>query len=117
MAQTWFGKGLGWTTPTGKAKRAQCTSFLEKLEEAGLIQLPPLDVSKQRRTLNSKITEFQIDNTPINCELKAIKSLHLEIARAGTDLKRWRHYVNEYHMLGDKKVFGSRFLSIERKGD
>jgi len=32
----------------------------------------------------------------------------LEIARAGTDLKRWRHYVNGYHMLGDKQVFGSR---------
>lgn len=99
---------LGWTTPAGKAKRAQCASFLETLEEAGLIKLPPLDVAKQRTPLHSRITEIQIDSTPITGELKDLEPLHLEIARAGTDLKRWRHYVNEYHMLGDKKVFGSR---------
>lgn len=99
---------LGWTTPAGRAKRAQCTSFLETLEEAGLIKLPPLDVAKQRSPLPSTITEFLIDTTPITCELKAIEPIHLEIARAGTELKRWRQYVNEYHMLGDKNVFGSR---------
>ncbi len=78
------------------------------MEEAGLIQLPPLDVSKQRSRKNSTITEFQIDPTPITGELKVLEPIHLGIARAGIDLKRWRHFVNEYHMLGDKQVFGSR---------
>lgn len=99
---------LGWTTPAGRAKRAQCAAFLEILEEAGLIKLPPLEVAKQRSPLKSKITEFLIDTTPITCDLMAIEPIHLEIARAGAELKRWRHYVNEYHMLRDKKVFGSR---------
>jgi len=99
---------LGWTTPAGRAKRAQCASFLETLEEAGLIKLPPLGVAKQRSPLQSTKTEFLIDTTPITCDLMVIEPIHLEIARAGAELKRWRHYVNEYHMLGDKKVFGSR---------
>ena len=101
---------LGWTTPARRAKRPQCTSFLKSLEEAGHIELPPLDVSRKRSSSKSTltVTEIQIDTTPITCELRAIEPIHLEIARAGTDLKRWRHYVNEYHMLGDKKVFGSR---------
>ena len=99
---------LAWTTPAGKAKTLQCTSFLETLEEAGLIKLPPLDVAKQRSPLNSKITEFQIDTTPITGELKDLGSIHLEIARAGINLKLWRQYVNQYHMLGDKQAFGSQ---------
>jgi len=101
---------LGWTTPAGRPKRPQCTSFLELLEEEGLIKLPPIDVSRKRSalTLTPTITEIQIDSTPITCDLKGIEPIHLEIARVGSDLKLWRHYVNEYHMLGDKKVFGSR---------
>lgn len=99
---------LEWTTPAGRAKTPQCRAFLEGLEESGLIELPPLDVAKQRRPLKSKMTAFTIDKTPITSELKAIEPIHLEIARAGIDLKRWRQYVNEYHMLGYKQVFGSR---------
>lgn len=99
---------LAWTTPAGKGKTLQCTSFLETLEEAGLIKLPPLDVAKQRSPLNSKITEFQINTTPITGELKDLGSIHLEIARAGINLKLWRQYVNRYHMLGDKQAFGSQ---------
>jgi hypothetical protein len=108
---------LGWTTPAGRAKRPQCTSFLEKLEEAGLIKLPPLEVAKQRSPMNSTITKFQIDTTPITGELKGLEAIHLEIARAGIDLKRWRHYVNEYHMLGDKQVFGSRLAYFIKSGE
>jgi len=110
---------LGWTTPAGRPKRPQCTSFLEILEEEGLIKLPPLDVSRKRSAvaLTPTITEIQIDTTPISNELKAIEPIHLEIARAGSELKRWRHYVNEYHMLGDKKVFGSRIAYFIKSGE
>jgi len=65
-------------------------------------------VTKQRSPNNSKMTEFTIDTTPLTGELKAIEPIHIEIVRAGNDLKYWRHYVNEYHMLGDKHVHGSR---------
>jgi len=98
---------LGWTTPAGRAKTPQCAAFLETLEEAGLIKLPPLVVSKRSRW-NASIPDFKIDTTPITGELKDLEPIHLEIARAGMELKLWRRYVNEYHMLGDKQVFGSR---------
>ncbi|MDD4637521.1 MAG: DUF4338 domain-containing protein [Bacteroidales bacterium] len=108
---------LEWTTPAGRAKTPQCRAFLELLEKSGLIELPPLELAKQRRPLNSKMIEFKIDKTPITSELKEIEPIHLEIARAGKDLKRWREYVNEYHMLGDKKVFGSRLAYFIKSGD
>ena len=54
---------LGWTTPAGRAKSPQCTAFLEKLEEEGLIELPPLDVSKIRSKY-SNLPDFKINTTP-----------------------------------------------------
>ena len=98
---------LGWTTPAGRAKTPQCTSFLTTLEEAGLIKLPPLDVSKIR-VRNTKLPDFKIDTTPITDELKDLLPIHLEIARAGMGLKLWRRYISDYHMIGDKHVNGSR---------
>ena len=99
---------LGWITPAGRAKTPQCKLLLKTLEEAGHIELPAAIITSQRSTWNVKIPDFKMDTTPITGELKDLEPIHLEIARAGTELKRWRRYVNEYHMLGDKKVFGSR---------
>jgi len=87
---------LGWTTPAGRSKIPQCSAFLKTLEEAGLIELPPIEVTRKRSTPKSTltVTEIQIDTTPITCKLKAIEPIHLEIERAGADLKRWRHYLS-----------------------
>lgn len=98
---------LGWTTPAGRAKAPQCTSFLEKLEEEGHLQLPPLDTTKIR-SKHSKLPDFKINTTPITGELKDLLPIHLDIARAGMESKLWRRYISDYHMLGDKQVFGSR---------
>ena len=99
---------LDWTTPAGRAKTPQCASFLEKLEEAGLIKLPPAVIVSKRSRWNSKMPDFTIDTTPITGDLKDLEPIQLKIARAGMELKLWRRYVSEYHMLGDKQVFGSR---------
>jgi hypothetical protein len=55
---------LGWTSPAGRVKTPQCISFLERLEEADLIKLPALDVSKIR-VRNTKLPDYDIDTTPI----------------------------------------------------
>lgn len=98
---------LEWTTPDGKGKSRQCTSLLVKLEEAELIELPPLDTSKIR-IRSSKLPEFKIDTTPITDELKNLMPIRLEIARAGINLKLWKRYISDYHMIGDKQVCGSQ---------
>lgn len=98
---------LGWTTPAGKAKTPQCTSFLVTLEEAGLIKLPPLAISKIRLR-NPKLPDYNIDTTPITDELKDLLPIRLEIARTGIDLKLWKRYISDYHMIGNKQVFGAQ---------
>ena len=98
---------LGWTTPAGRAKSPQCTAFLEKLEEEGHVKLPPLDATKIR-SKSLTLPDFKIDTTPITGELRDLLPIRLEIARAGMESKLWRRYISDYHMIGDKRVFGSR---------
>jgi len=107
---------LGWTTPAGASKRLQCTAFLEKLEEAGVIELP-LPKAARKKTTNSKSPDFNIDTTPVIGELKEFEPIDLKIARAGEDLKLWRKYINDYHMIGDKQVFGCRLHYFVKSGD
>jgi hypothetical protein len=107
---------IGWTTASGAAKRSQCVALLEKLEEAGIIELPPAVVAS-KRVKNSIIPDYDIDTTSITGELKDFEPIHLKIARAGGELKLWRKYVNDYHMLGDKQVFGSRLHYFVKSGE
>ena len=58
-----------------------------------------------------------ISNVEINGSVKDFEPITLEIARPGVDLKRWRDYVDKYHMLGDKSVFGSRLQYFIKSGD
>jgi len=50
---------LDWNTPAGRAKQMQCVSFLEKLEAERIIQLPPVDATKQNKCrVRRKVFEF-----------------------------------------------------------
>ena len=107
---------LNWTTSAGRPKTSQCVAFLEKLEKDGIIELPPA-VTRAKKVSNSIIPDYDIDTTLITGELKDFESIHLDIARAGGELKLWRKYVNDYHMLGDKQVFGSRLHYFVNSGE
>jgi len=107
---------LSWTTPSGRAKTPQCVAFLGKLEESGVINLPPV-ITITKKNSNLIIPEYNIDTALIAGVLKDFEPIYLEIARAGGELKLWRKYVNDYHMLGDKQVFGSRLYYFVKSGD
>ncbi|MBC8035386.1 MAG: DUF4338 domain-containing protein [Chitinophagaceae bacterium] len=107
-----------WTTPAGLPKRIQCVEFLEKLESEGVIVLPP---KRHKKSAASKTEKEQcFDNnlfTEITGSVKDFDPITLEIARQGTSLKRWKAYVDQYHMLGEKAVYGSRLQYFIKSGD
>jgi hypothetical protein len=107
-----------WTTPAGLPKRVQCVAFLEKLELEGIITLPP---KRQKKPAASKRENQQNEDrqsyVEINGSVKDFKQIRLEIAVQGTSLKRWKAYVDKYHMLGEKAVYGSRLQYFIKSGD
>lgn len=109
---------LDWNTPAGKAKEPQCREFVEMLECEGVLILPQKSTrgGKSKNKNNSGI-----DIMPLEVELSGFvrdfEPITLKIAKPGSDLKRWRAYVNQYHMLGDKQVFGSRLHYFIKSGE
>ncbi len=99
---------IEWITPSGKAKLQQCKALLEQLEAEGIIDLPPLQTKYARKT-TVKIPRMELEpEENIYGQIKAFEPIQLQIAQSGKNLKLWRAYVDKYHMLGDKQVFGSR---------
>jgi hypothetical protein len=90
--------------------------FFDILEAEGIVQLPPRQASRQHRSA-IKILQLEFNTEEISGDIREYEPIHLVIARPGEELKRWRAYVNRYHMLGDKMVFGSRLHYFVKSGD
>lgn len=107
---------LNWTTPGGRAKWHPCLAFLEQLEAEGIIHLPVVKAIKQTAG-KVKITAFEFDTREINGEVRDFEPIKLTVVQPGEELKRWRAYVEQYHMLGFKTVFGSRLQYFVKSGN
>lgn len=106
---------LNWTTPAGKGKLQQCSAFLEQLDSEKIIRLP-IGTKRKTSTL-PKMEKMDFDTTEASGDISEFKPIRLEIARPGEDLDRWRSYVEQYHMLGYKRAFGSRLQYFIKSGD
>lgn len=106
---------IGWTTSAGRAKLQQCLQLFKILEAEGILELPALNPNYHRKCAIRKST-IDIEQIEINGDVGSIKPIRLEIASPGEALKRWRAYMDQYHMLGDKLAFGSRLHYFMKSG-
>jgi hypothetical protein len=102
---------LGWQTPAGRAKRVQCAGFLRQLELEGMIKLPAIN-EKRAAAGRASIIKNRACGTATTLasqsEVTECGGIKLTIVRPGKEMMRWREYMDNYHMLGDKRVFGSQ---------
>ena len=98
---------LDWTTDAGRPKTVQCLKFLQKLEAAGYITLP----TPHTEFINSgkeSFTQIQLPDEEFVGSLDNYNGIRLAIAETPEEKKRFRSYIEAYHMLGYKRTFGSR---------
>jgi len=107
---------LKWNSPSGRAKQQLCLKFLEILEAESVIHLPPIKTEKQKKG-KVKIPEIKFDTREIKGRVEEFEPIHIIQTRTEGELKRWRAYINQFHMLGDKTVFGSRLQYFVKAGD
>ena len=81
-----------------------------------VIQLPPVKVKKPTSG-KIKVTAIDFNAKEINGEVKNFEAIQLRVVQSGEELQRWRAYVEQYHMLGFKTVFGSRLQYFIKSGD
>ncbi|NLC44961.1 MAG: DUF4338 domain-containing protein [Clostridiales bacterium] len=109
-------ESLDWVTPAGRPKLQQCIAFLDELESEQIIKLPPKQVNMIRSGLPGKAV-MEFDTNEISGEIKDYLPIELTIANTAKDQKRWRSYVDQYHMLGCQRAFGSRLRYFIRSGE
>jgi len=109
---------LGWTTDAGRPKAAPCLGFLEKLESEGFLTLPPLQTEKIRSgKCKESFTQIQKPEAEITGFLADYNGIRLVLAETPGDRKKFRSYIETYHMLGYKRTFGSRLFYFIVSGD
>ena len=94
-------ESLEWTRPEdGAAKERQCRICLESLEREGLITLPAA------RAYTKSAVSFQKITPPLD-NITEGGPLELRIPRGAAENKRWRSYIEQYHLLGYKGEKGA----------
>jgi hypothetical protein len=110
---------LGWVTASGKHKIKACLKLLEKLEEAGTIELPSKQERKLPRKGNIPKTARTAPRAALCAELCDMGVIWLEVASSPREKGLWNEYVDRYHMLGFKRPFGCRirYFIVSKQGE
>jgi len=109
---------LEWHTAAGTPKIQACEKLLEKLEAAGLIELPTVERKKVPTVKRAGIvlSERTATISPLSCPLRDIEPVHLEMATDANEVELWNEYVERFHPLGYKGAFGYRQRYFIRSG-
>ena len=90
---------LQWYRPNGRLKSRECRTFLERLDEQSLIQLPAL---RQGRPLGSTtaIAETSISCDPVPESLERLQPINLRRVDNPADHARWRALIDLTKVTG-----------------
>ncbi len=108
---------LAWFTLSGTPKIHACQEFLERLQAAGLLVLPPLRPARPVRPAPLLPALEPIDEAPIHGPLRALGLVRLEIVRETTLAAQWDALVARWHPLGFQGAFGYRLRYFITGGD
>lgn len=111
---------LDWRTANGQLKTFAAKSFLAKLEQRGLCQLPAIRTSMRRPPPPvPRIEDLNLpEPEPIEVSLRELRPLHISLVETGSDLKHyWRACLVSYHYLGLRSIVGEnlRYLISDRQ--
>ncbi|MBK7677471.1 MAG: DUF4338 domain-containing protein [Candidatus Accumulibacter sp.] len=108
---------LAWFTLSGTPKIHACQEFLERLQAAGLLVLPPLRPARPVRPAPLSPALEPIDEAPIHGPLRVLGLVRLEIVRETTLAAQWDALVARWHPLGFQGAFGYRLRYFITAGD
>jgi len=110
----------GWQTHTGHLKTFAARSLIDKLEQRGLLQLPPIRVAC-RRSLRPPFRKgfMPPDSTPLDTSLKNVMPLSIHLPSPHSDEASCvGYYLHHYHYLGFTRTVGEHleYLVRDRSG-
>ena len=104
-----------WKQPNGKYKEFAVRDTLLRMQEAGLIELPPLlkrNNNKAKKPLQAPL----FDQTPHTGFVKDLPGIEVQRVSGYTKLV-WEYLLQRYHYLGCPKVVGEYLCQAAMLGD
>jgi hypothetical protein len=108
-------QALHWLKPDGGLKQMSCRVAMLRMQEDGLIQLPPPRCPRPQA--NIRIGAETAPSDPIDLPVHALPDLQLRLVGTQTDSRLWNQYIHRYHYLGFKTLPGAQLRYWVTAGD
>jgi uncharacterized protein DUF4338 len=100
---------LGWTRATGRLKARECREFLERLQTAGVIALPPKRVGRPVGTATGVPVTARGEAQPVvTGTVRDVAPVVIERVTTEDQRGLFRELVGRYHYLGHAVPFGAQ---------
>ncbi len=101
---------LGWYKVDGDLKAMSCRVAMLRMQDDGLIQLPPSSRSNQPKR-HIRFTQQTAPQPLLQRPLHMLEPLQFQPARSRVDARLWNEY-HRYHYLGHKTLPGAQMRYI-----
>ncbi len=99
---------LGWTRPTGRLKARECREWLERLDTAGVIALPPKRVGRPCGTVTGVPRTGAGEGQPVVIgTVREFAPILIERVTTADQRRLFRELVGRYHYLGHAVPYGA----------
>jgi hypothetical protein len=106
-----------WRNAAESLKDMACRSLLLKLEERGLIALPPRRAPSVNGLRNRQLPQVECQSTPIECGLVELQPLQLIPVEKREDAALFRFLLARHHYLGYGNTVGENMKYLVRAQD
>jgi hypothetical protein len=108
-----------WRSPTGQLKDMAARSLLLKLEQRGLVTLPPRRLASPNRMRHKQLRCLQHASVPVSGPLSDLMPLHIiEVSQRPDALAVFESLLHQYHYLSYTSAVGHnlKYLVRDRQG-
>ena len=104
-----------WLKPDGKLKDMSCRVAMLRMQEDGLIQLPP-PMHAKAPARKIEFTSATDPQSPIICSVNKLPQLHFQMVTKKTSAL-WNEYIHRYHYLGYTPLPGAQLRYFIAAGE
>lgn len=108
-----------WRQPSGRLRDMLCRSLMLALHRRDLIGLPPPRHSMVNNVVvRRKPKPVEVDETPVSCSLKDLKTLEFQIVERGErEEKLFDWLLEKHHYLGSTRLIGEKLKYLVWAGE
>ncbi len=111
-------KTLGWFKPDGGLKDMSCRVALLRMQEDGLIQLPPpRNSGRNGKPCRIRFSSRTLPGSPVTEPVHQLPSLCLTRVTSKDRSRLWNEYIHRYHYLGFTPLPGAQIRYFVHSDD